>query len=102
MRFADMLLGAAFTPPPKPKQVVPVRIRNMAAANKARHNKAVARYRAAMGEEWVRTPVIEARMGVCRTACYETLMTYLKMGLLERRPVGEVYCKNRGHEWRFK
>ena len=97
-----MLLGVAFAPPPKPKQATPVRIRNMAAANKAKHEKAVARYRAAMGSEWVRTPTIEARLGLCRTACYETLMTYLKMGLMERRPVGEVYVKNKGHEWRFK
>ena len=102
MNFTQMLLAASFPPPPKPKQATPTRLRNMAAANKAKHEKAVARYRAAMGSEWVRTPVIEARMGVCRTACYETLMTYLKLGLLKRRPVGEVYCKNKGHEWRFK
>ena len=97
-----MLLGAAFAPPPKAKKATTVRIRNMAAANKARHEKAVARYRAVMGSEWVHTPTIEARLGLSRTACYETLMTYLKMGLMERRPVGEVYVKNKGHEWRFK
>ena len=97
-----MLLGVAFAPPPKTKQATPVRIRNMAAANKARHEKAVARYRAVMGSEWVPTPTIEARLGMSRTACYETLMTYLKLGLMERRPVGEAYVKNKGHEWRFK
>ena len=98
-------------PPVAPDSVVSVAARkvptaqgrrNCAAANKARHAKTVAKYQAVMGKEWVKTSLIEARRGVARTACYETLMKYLKMGLLERRPIGGKLTKNKGHEWRWK
>ena len=102
MNFAQMLMGERFAPPPKPKQLNMVRSRNCAAANKARHDQAVARYKAVMGTEWVRTVVIESRRGAARAACYDALNSYEALGLVEKRPVGGTLVKNKGYEWRFK
>ena len=102
MNFAQMLMGERFVPPPKAKQPNKVRERNCKAANKARHEQAVARYKAVMGTEWVKTSTIEARLGVCRTACTGSLKHYLSIDLIEQRPVGGTYIRRRGYEWRFK
>ena len=102
MNFAQMLMREKFVPPPKAKQPNKVRERNCKAANKARHDQAVARYKKVMGTEWVKTSTIESRLGVCRTACTGSLNHYLDLELLERRPVGETYIRRRGYEWRWK
>lgn len=102
MNFAQMLMREKFVPPPKAKQPNKVRARNCKAANEARHEQAVARYKAVMGDEWVKTSTIEARLGVGRTFCTGTLNHYLDLELIERRPVGETYIRRRGYEWRWK
>jgi hypothetical protein len=97
-----MLLGTVQLPPPAPKRPYTPRTWNTGEANKARHEQAVAKYKAVMGSEWVKTSTIESRLGVCRTACTGSLNHYLDLELLERRPVGETYVRRRGYEWRFK
>lgn len=84
------------------KQSNTSRIWNTGAANRARHEQAVARYKKVMGKGWVKTSTIEARLGVGRTFCTGTLNHYLDLELIERRPVGETYIRRRGYEWRFK
>ena len=102
MNFAQMLMGEQTIPPPKAKKPNMVRSRNCAAANKARHDQAVARYKAVMGTDWVRTAVIESRRGVARAACYDALNSYEALGLVEKRPVGGTFVRIKGYEWRFK
>ena len=97
-----MLLGTVQLPPPAPKRPYTPRTWNTGEANKARHEQAVARYKAVMGSEWVKTSTIEARRGIHRTACTDALKHYLELELIERRPVGGTYVRTKGYEWRWK
>ena len=74
---------------------------NPTAANNARRTKAEARYKAAIGTDWVHKTVIEDRLGISRTASNDALASYLSRGLVERRPIGGVFVQTRGYEWRW-
>lgn len=102
MNLYQMLIGAMPYQPPKPKRPYTPRTWNTGAANKARHEQAVARYKVVMGSEWVKTSVIEARRGIHRTACTDALKHYLELELIERRPVGGTFVRTKGYEWRWK
>ena len=95
--LAQMLLGAPIPPPPKHKPRVWV----TSAANDARRTQALARYRAAMGEGWVKKIEIDSRLGLSRSSSDVCLNKWKKMGLVECRPVGGEYANCRGYEWRW-
>ena len=99
MNFAQMLLGAPIPPPPKPKPVP--REWSTSAANTARRNGAFERYRAAMGDGWVKKIDIDSRMGLSRSSSDACLKKWEGMGLVERRPVSGSYTPCKGYEWRW-
>lgn len=70
--------------------------------NAVKQAKAIARYRKVMRGEWVGTVTIENRLGRGRSACLATLNKWLALGFAERRPVGGVFHRNKGWEWRIK
>ena len=76
--------------------------RNTRDANEARKKAAIEKYRKAMGNEWLTLARIESRTGMSRGTVCELFLKWLERGLVERRPVGGIYCKNRGYEWRWK
>lgn len=104
MSFTQMLLAlAAQSPPPIKATKLSTEVRYCQNANDARHKRAVERYKAVMGTDWVRTKVIESRLGYVQSACYDALNSYLKLGIIERRPVGGgVFIRIKGYEWRWK
>lgn len=77
--------------------------RNNIAANKAIHEAAVAKYKAAMGDEWVLTTIIESRLGMSRSSCTPNLMKWEDQGIVEKRrkDAGRDWVKSDGNEWRF-
>lgn len=70
-------------------------------ANKAKHEKTLAKYRAVM-KDWLPTVVIEARLGMGRGTVLAVLAKWEKRGYVERRPAGESFNRRKGYEWRFK
>lgn len=78
--------------------------RDTNAANVARHAQTLAKYRAVMGDEWVTTRNIDARLGYARTSCWDCLATWEKAGIIERRKVGgnANWNRRKGFEWRLK
>ena len=76
----------------------------MKPAHVARHNASLAKYRKAMGDEWVSTQVIESRLGFARASALGTLREWEEDKIVERRKVGgdENWNLRRGYEWRFK
>ena len=101
MNLLSMLQAAtAKYEPPPPPQKKQTHKRSMTAANKAKHEQAIARYKAAIGDEWVTTHTIESRLGMSRSTCNKTLHGYVDLGVLERRKVGSQWNRNKGYEWR--
>lgn len=70
--------------------------------NAAKQAKAIARYSKAMRGGWAGTAVIEQRLGMGRSCALVTLNKWLKLKIVERRPVGGVFNRNKGFEWRIK
>ena len=67
------------------------------------HLEAIARYKAAWkDDEWLPTREIEIRLGMGKCIVSPTLRKWMdSYKLLERRPVGGVYHRHKGHEWRW-
>ena len=77
-------------------------IKTCKAANLARHNQAVERYKAVMqGKGWLRSNQIASLLGLVPSACHDSLKHYHELGLVVRQAVGEHYVKSRGYEWRW-
>jgi len=78
--------------------------RNTENANVKRREDSIKRYKAVMGTEWVKTRVIERRLGYSRSTSNEVLNKWLLDGRVERRNAkNTVEFKRRdGYEWRFK
>lgn len=76
---------------------------NCVAANVAKREQAIARYKVAMAGEWCSTRTIENRLGMSRSSCTPNLNKWLGLELLEKREVGGDTNWNRmkGFEWRF-
>jgi len=111
MNFAQML-GMSVTPlsdfvpgrrSPPSGQTRDAWVRNVVKANEVLKANTLAKYRAAMGDEWVRTQVIEARLGYARASGTGTLNAWMEDGIVERRKVGgEIkWSRCKGYEWRF-
>jgi hypothetical protein len=89
---ANMLLGTLPTvTPPKPAP----RERTKSVGHKATV-KALARYRAVMGNEWVKSMEIMRRLGTHSGSLQRTLNKWYRAGLIERRKA------DKGYEWRMK
>ena len=105
MNFVDMLMGKVAPGAyelSKPKRKTNG-VKNCRAANLARHNQAIARYREAMQDKgWLKSCQITSLMGLAPSASHDALKHYHELGLLERRHVGDHYVKSRGYEWRWK
>lgn len=71
-------------------------------ANRAKHEKTIAKYKAVMRDNWLPTVVIEERLGMGRGTVLPVLSKWEKRGIVERRPVGENFNRRSGYEWRFK
>ena len=71
-------------------------------ANRAKHERTLAKYKAVMRDYWLPTVVIEERMGMNRGTVLPVLSKWEKKGIVERRPVGEKFNRRNGYEWRFK
>ena len=70
-------------------------------ANRAKHEKTVAKYKAVM-KDWLPTVIIEERLGMGRGTVLPVLVKWEKRGLVEKRPAGEPFNRSKGYEWRFK
>jgi hypothetical protein len=90
-----------FPPPPLParklenKQQKAAQHPNHIRANDKRRQRAVAKYKAAMGDEWVKTFEIGRRLGTQSGSLQYVLRTWLSIGLIERRKA------DKGYEWRM-
>jgi predicted transcriptional regulator len=70
----------------------------------ARTDKAVKRYKKAVGLEWVGTSEVASRLGTTPACVQKTLAKYHAKGILERRNAGGAAYDTRfkGYEWRVK
>ena len=73
---------------------------NLLKGNGVRANNAKTHYKKFL-TDWVKTSTLEARMGYATNSCTMTLKKLLSEGLVERRPVGEVFSRKTGYEWRW-
>jgi hypothetical protein len=110
MNFAQMLmtpvtpLGERVPPPYIPKgELQKEWKRSHQEANKVSHERAVAKFKSVMTEEWTPTNIIETRLGLTRSSGSPSLYKWEKKGIVERRKVGGAagWTKRKGYEWRF-
>lgn len=73
---------------------------NLLKGNGARASKAKTHYKKFL-TDWVKTSTLETRMGYASNSCNMTLKKLLSEGVVERRPVGEVFSRKTGYEWRW-
>lgn len=110
MNFANML-KAPVTPlseyqptcrPKKPRSGNPKPQHNK--ANIARVDKAVKRYKKAVGLAWISTSEVASRLGTTPPCVQKTLAKYHAKGILERRNTGgaDYYTRFKGYEWRVR
>lgn len=71
---------------------------------KAKMVQTEAKYRAVMGDKWITTREIEARLGRSYSTARHFLFSRFEAGQLERRKVGPInsWTRNKGYEWRWK
>jgi len=67
-------------------------------ANQAAHEKALAKFKAVMKDEWVHTIEIENRLGYVRSSCLSTLAVWERKKLIVRR---NSKTHPTGYEWKF-
>jgi hypothetical protein len=72
-------------------------------AQRARRIQTVAKYKAAMGNEWMTTRAIEDRLGSGHSTAGQNLYRYLTLGMVERRNAGNTpeHNSRKGYEWRW-
>jgi len=99
MNFAQMLSMDVKPLPAHPREKNN-KWRDPTVMHEARHSKAVAKYRNAIGKEWLKTVEIAERLGMGRMSIFKQLVRYTELGILERQPVGGKYNHHRGWEWR--
>ena len=102
MNFAQML--ATVVKPQPPTRANPVKgkpNRNPKAAQLARREQSLLRYKAGLAD-WIGTRAFEDKVGLSHATAYKTLHTYLGLGLVERRPKSGEFNRNYGWEWRWK
>lgn len=77
--------------------------KNCANANKAKHDQAAERYKAAMRGTWATTKQLEDRLGMSRACCTPNLRKWESMGLVECRKIGpsDSWTRQKGIEWRW-
>ncbi len=100
MSMVSLLLGTGtgWVPPSGKKRTWH---RSVESANEARRDQAIARYRGAMGSDWITTSVVESRLGICRGGALDQLKKWEGLGLLESRE--RIPGSRRGgFEWRWK
>lgn len=73
-------------------------------ANSARTDKAVKRYKKAIGLEWISTETVARRLGTTPACVQKTLAKYHAKDILERRNAdgADYYTRFKGYEWRVK
>jgi hypothetical protein len=77
--------------------------RNTKVANAVVQSKAVRKYTAAISHDWTKTADIATRLGMERMSVFKQLAKYVRLGILERRPLsGKPYSRHTGWEWRVK
>lgn len=77
--------------------------RDTQTANKAVRSKAIDKYCKAIGPEWTKTADIATRLGMERMSVFKQLAKYVRLGILERRPLGgRPFNQHTGWEWRVK
>ena len=75
---------------------------NHVIANDAKIEAARKRYKAVMGEDWVDTVTIDARLGRGRQGSTKVLGKFVARGEMLCRPVGnEPYNRRKGYEWKW-
>lgn len=105
------MLNATVTPlseyqpscrPKKPRSGNPKPQHNK--ANVARTDKAVKRYKEAIGPEWISTETVARRLDTTPSCVQKTLAKYHAKGILERRNAdgADYYTRFKGYEWRVK
>jgi hypothetical protein len=97
----SLLKLAPVEEPLKPRSGNPAPSHNK--ANIARTNKAIIRYKKAIGLVWIGTQTVAERLHMSRASAFKTLNKYHEAGILDRQPLdGKPYNKRRGYEWRVK
>jgi Fic family protein len=77
--------------------------RNTKVANVVVQSKAIRKYTAAVSRDWTKTVDIATRLGMERMSVFKQLAKYVRLGILERRPLGgRPFNQHTGWEWRVK
>ena len=98
---ASLLFNDFDFPPPPPlmprnKQEKAALHPNSVAANNLKRERALSRYKAVMGDEWVKTFEIGRRLGASSGSLQRIMRGWYHAGLIERRDA------DKGYEWRMK
>lgn len=105
MNFAQMLMAPFEIPyPEQPKKRRDNPNPDASLGWKVKMAKTEAKYRAAMGNEWMETREIERRLGLPSSAARSYLIRRLEEEKVGRRKVGpeDSWNRNKGYEWRWK
>jgi hypothetical protein len=107
MDFAKMLAGVKVpeslhnSPPREPRKPTRAQMeawaRNTKAANAAKVQASMDRYRAAMRDQWLSQGQIEDRLGLSRCVSSPLLHRWWKAGLMERK-----WVNKKSSVWRWK
>jgi hypothetical protein len=102
MNFAQMLMQDVKPQPPTRKNPVKGKPnRDPKNAQRARRVQAIERYKAGLAD-WIGTRAFEDKVGLSHATAFKTLHTYLKLGMVERRPKSGEFNRNYGWQWKWK
>jgi len=103
MNFAQMLTMDVKPIPDTQGRAEKTWKRDTKTANAVVQSKAIRKYTVAVGRDWTKTVDIAVRLGMERMSVFKQLAKYVRLGILERRPLGgRPFNQHTGWEWRVK